>query len=180
MRPVQFTSRPPHGDRVHFIAADDVRTLLSRLPGDVWRDLRAVHFNDLGWHIGVPHCPRELSYADPKAGEIALCAWPPRCGLTQLCLRYGGSPEKFGGRRNGLWSTTAVRRYFLYNLVLREIGHLQLVEPWSKSRLRFAKKARAHGFARCWRRRLWSQPFDHPDPAHNPPSAEELAQLREA
>jgi serine/threonine protein kinase HipA of HipAB toxin-antitoxin module len=28
-----------------------------------------------------------------------------------------------------------------------------------------------------WCNRLWSQPFDHPDPVHNPPSADELATL---
>ena len=36
---------------------------------------------------------------------------------------------------------------------------------------------KAQEFANQWRARLWEEPFDHPDPVHNPPSALEMELL---
>jgi hypothetical protein len=67
----------------------------------------------------------------------------------------------------------------LYDVLLHEIGHMQIIHKNAKSvRRRFADEARAQDFAEYWSRTLWSQPFDHPDPVHNPPTFEELAAVR--
>jgi hypothetical protein len=63
---------------------------------------------------------------------------------------------------------------------LHELGHLQIIHAEAKSeRRKFAMETRAEEFAARWSKKLWSEPFSHPDPVHNPPSAEELAALNE-
>jgi hypothetical protein len=46
---VKFSVSAPGADRVHHITEQDVRVVLGRLPFDLWRCLRAVHFNDRAW-----------------------------------------------------------------------------------------------------------------------------------
>jgi hypothetical protein len=61
---------------------------------------------------------------------------------------------------------------------LHELGHLQLVGGQGHSgRLTFARERSAQEFAIEWCDRLWSEPFAHPDPVHNPPSAQEMTAL---
>jgi tetratricopeptide (TPR) repeat protein len=73
-----------------------------------------------------------------------------------------------------------VRRFMLYDVFLHELGHIQFVDRKAKStRRRFAGETRAQEFAEHWCRELWSQPFDHPDPVHGPPSPDEIETLRE-
>ena len=72
----------------------------------------------------------------------------------------------------------AIRRFILYDVLLHEIGHLQVIHERAKTdRRRFANETKAQEFAMYWCRKLWSEPFDHVDPFHNPPGAEELAAL---
>ena len=67
----------------------------------------------------------------------------------------------------------------LYDVLLHEIAHLQIVLPKSKNvRRKYASEGIAHGFAAAWRKKLWAVHFDHPDPVHNAPSEEELDALR--
>jgi hypothetical protein len=94
-------------------------------------------------------------------------------GLTRA-LRRGQTPEEFGARSGGKWPELAIRRFLLYHVFLHELGHLQLIDPHRSARLRFAREKLAQDFAVAWYRRLWSSPFEHPDPVHNPPSREEL------
>jgi tetratricopeptide (TPR) repeat protein len=66
----------------------------------------------------------------------------------------------------------------LYDTFLHELGHIQLVNPKAKSkRLRYARERKAEEFANRWRKELWSHNFDHPDPVHNKPSSDELADM---
>jgi tetratricopeptide (TPR) repeat protein len=68
----------------------------------------------------------------------------------------------------------------LYDVFLHELGHIQVVDKKAKTiRRRFASETRAQEFAEHWCRELWSQPFDHPDPIHSPPSPEETDSLRD-
>jgi tetratricopeptide (TPR) repeat protein len=70
----------------------------------------------------------------------------------------------------------AVRRFMLYDVFLHELGHLQVVDEKATSvRRKFAMETKAQQFAMYWCKRLWSEPFDHPDPVHNPPTKEEMA-----
>jgi Flp pilus assembly protein TadD len=173
MRPLTFSDHPPRGDRRHFVTETDVRILLQRLPSKLWQRLKAVHFNDRS--MGR----RRLGYVRRGRNEIALCALPPRVSLTP-CLRRSQSPSQFGAVRGCPWPGLAVRRFMLYDVFLHELGHLQVVDRKAKTtRRRFASETRAQEFAEHWCRELWSRPFDHPDPAHNPPSPEEIETLRD-
>jgi hypothetical protein len=61
---------------------------------------------------------------------------------------------------------------------LHELGHLQVIDAKARRvQRRFASETKAEEFADEWRARLWSCRFDHPDPVHNPPSAEEFAAI---
>lgn len=168
-RKVKFSEIPPKGDRVHHVDEADVRVVLGRLPIDLWSRLRAVHFNDRS------RGARVLGYVNRGRREISLCALPPRMSLTRFLVK-GRSPELFGARRGSQWPLLAIRRFLLYEVFLHELGHLQVIDEQAKTqRRKFAMETRAEEFARQWCKRLWLKPFAHPDPVHNPPTAEELA-----
>lgn len=168
---VKFSTSVPGADRIHYVNEHDIRVVLSRLPVEHWERLRAVHFNDKS------HGVRLLGYVGNRRRDIALCALAPRMNLRRA-LRSGLTPEQFGALPDHKWPTLAVRRFMLYNVFLHEVGHLQLVYEKSHSpRLKFAREKLAQKYAMDWRKQLWSQPFTHPDPVHNPPTAEELAMI---
>ena len=63
----------------------------------------------------------------------------------------------------------------LYEVFLHELGHLQVIDAEATTeRRKYAMETKAQEFAMGWCKRLWSERFDHPDPAHNPPSEVEL------
>jgi hypothetical protein len=165
---VQFSASRPSADRLHYIDREDVLVVLARLPEECRGRLRAVHFNDQS------RGARVFGYVNRGRREIALCALPPRISLTRA-LTNGQTPEQFGAHRGAKWPRLAVRRFMLYDVFLHELGHLQLVDQRTRSvRLRFAHEKLAQEFAMSWCKKLWSEPFAHPDPVHNPPSADEL------
>jgi len=165
---VRFSSLTPGADRIHYVNAEDVRIVLGRLPIEVWHRVRAVHLNDRS------RGARTLGYVNQGLREIALCALPPRMSL-KAALAKGQTPEQFGANRGQKWPALAVRRFMLYDVLLHELGHLQLIDADAPSkRLRFAREKLAQIFAAQWCIRLWSVQFHHPDPVHNPPSSEEL------
>jgi hypothetical protein len=169
---IKFSMSTPGADRIHHVNEEDVRVVLGRLPFDLWRRLRAVHFNDRS------RGARVLGYVTRGRREITLCALPPRMSLTKL-LRMDETPEQFGAKRGQKWSALAIRRFVLYDVFLHELGHLQLIDDLARTdRLKFAREKRAQEFAVEWCNRLWSEPFVHADPVHNRPSAHELAALR--
>ena len=170
---IKFSISPPGADRVHHVNEEDVRVVISRLPEDLLRRLRAVHFNDQSWG------GRTFGYVPRRGrGEITLCALPPRMSISRFLLR-GVPPEEFGARFGAKWPGIALRRLMLYHVFLHELGHLQIVDAKAKSdRLKFAHEKLAEEFATEWRGRLWAEIFDHPDPVHNPPTDEELRTLQ--
>ncbi len=173
MKPLTFSYHPPGGDRRHFVTEAEIRVVLERLPSQLWERLAAVHFNDRA--MGR----RRLGYVRRGRDEIALCALPPRVSLASS-LRKCQSPAQFGAVRGCQWPALAVRRFMLYDVFLHELGHIQVVDRKAKSTSRrFASETRAQEFAEHWCRQLWSQPFDHPDPVHGPPSSEEVEALRD-
>jgi hypothetical protein len=107
---IKFSASIAGADRIHHVNADDVRTVLSRLPLELWHRLRAVHFNDRS------RGGRVFGYADEGLREISLCALPPRMGLT-LALAKGQSPEHFGASRAQKWPVLAIRRFMLYDVL---------------------------------------------------------------
>ena len=89
---VKFSVSISGGGRIHHVNAEDVRVVLSRLPEAIWQSLRSVHFNDRA------RGARTLGYVNRGRRDIALCALPPRIGLT-AALDKGQSPEMFGAER---------------------------------------------------------------------------------
>ena len=172
---IRFSITPPGGNRVHHISPEDVQVVLSRLPQEAYRRLRAVHFNDQA------RGNRKLGYTTTRGRrEIALCALPERMSFTPFLVK-GQSPRQFGARRGAQWPKLAIRRFLLYDVLLHEIGHLQEINPDSKNlNRRFASETKAQEFANMWRRRFWVIYFEHRDPVHNRPSAQELAELEDA
>ena len=169
MRFIRFTSDLPGGGRVHYLKSDDVRVLLGRLPEELWSRLREVHFSDEA--LGN----RRLGYVTPARREISICALPRNMSLGRGCRNNGCSPRVFGALPRRQWPERAVRRYLLYNTFLHEIGHMQVVDPDAKEpRRRFAGETKAQQFAELWRKRLWTERFEHPDPVHNAPTQAEL------
>jgi hypothetical protein len=163
MPKVKFSYTTPGGDRRHYLNEEDVLIVLSRLPEETWQRLRAVHFNDRGFGV------RTLGYVNRGRREIAICALPPRLSLTRFLVK-GQTCEEFGAKRGAQWPHLAIRRFLLYDVFLHELGHLQLIREETRSeRLRFALEKKAEEFADGWRRRLWSEYYDHADPVHNQP-----------
>ena len=159
------------GPRKHYLVEEDVEVLLARLPAKLWGRLREVHFNDRG------RGGRCLGYVNGGRREIAICALAPHVSLSRFVGRR--SPRQFGALRAHQWPETAVRRFLLYDVFLHELGHLQIVDPEAiTDRRRFASETKAQEFADEWRSRLWAEPFDHPDPIHNRPSAAEMERLQ--
>ena len=168
MPKVRFTYSAVRCDRKHYVDESDVTVVLGRLPEEVWGRLRAVRFNDRS------RGARLLGYANVRGRDVSICALPPGVSLTRFLVR-GQSPELFGAVRGSQWPEVAVRRFLLYDVLLHEIGHLQLIRERARSdRLRYAHERLAQEFADEWRERLWSNRFAHHDPVHNPPSAREV------
>jgi hypothetical protein len=164
----RFSLSKPGADRLHYVNAEDIRIVLGRLPIEVWRRLRAVHFNDCS------HGARVFGYVNQGRREISLCALPPRMSLRRMLVK-GQAPEQFGAKAGQKWPTLAVRRFMLYDVFFHELGHLQPINENARSlRLKFAGEKLAQTFAIEWCNRLWSEPFPHPDPVHNPPAPEEF------
>lgn len=169
---IKFTTTRPGADRVHHVSEGDVRILLSRLPVELYTRLRGVHFNDQS------HGARTFGYVTRGRREIVLCALPPRMSLKRSLVK-GQTPEQFGATSGAKWPPLAMRRFMLYDVFLHELGHLQMVDGEAREiRMKFAREKLANEFATEWRGRLWSEHFDHADPVHNPPSAQELGSLK--
>jgi ankyrin repeat protein len=172
MHEVKFSYTTPLGDRRHYINENDVSVLLNRLPYETWQRLKVVHFNDQS------RGGRTLGYTTRRGRrEISICALPPRVSLKWA--RSAGDPEHYGAIKGTQWPTLAVRRYQLYYTFLHEIGHLQIILPSKTNPNRkFASETKAHLFANFWRKTLWNDFFDHPDPIHNAPTKDELSILK--
>lgn len=158
---------------VSYVSAADVRTVLARVPGTLRARLRDVfHSRD---NRGV----RQLGFVQRRGRrDVVLCSiLPPRVSLSRFIVR-GQSPSEFGAPPRGQWPPWAVRRFLLYDVLLHELGHLQLVRPhgrgWDR---KFASETLAQQFADDLRRELWSERFAHPDPIHNPPEPDEQSML---
>jgi hypothetical protein len=177
MRNIKFTYTQTSTNRRHYLNQEDVCVLLARLPEELWKRLRTVHFNDraFGNH--------RLGYVNGDRCEIAICALPENVSLSRFLVRRSlskalprRSPLEFGALRGRQWPAVAVRRFLLYYVFLHELGHLQVVEPDAREVYRkFAGERLAQEFADAWWKQLGAQPLVHADPIHNRPGPEEFA-----
>ena len=171
MHKVKFSYSILYCDRRHYINKGDVRVILNRLPYELWHMLKGVHFNDQS------HGGKTLGYVNLGHREIAICALPPRMSLKWA--RSAGDPNQYGAIKGAQWPTLAIRRYQLYYTFLHELGHLQIILPnKSNPNRKYAGETKTHLFTNYWRKKLWAEKFDHPDPVHNPPTDEELNLLK--
>lgn len=173
MTRIEFTKHPASGNRVHYVSEEDVFVVLGRLPHELWSRLRRILFTN---HAQGNHVLGKTALR--RHSEISLCALPQRISLNHATLRSSSSKE-FGALRGSQWPILAVRRFMLYNVLLKQIGHLQEIDPKAKNpNPRFISETKAEEFANEWRRMLWAFPYEHPDPVHNAPKAEEIEMLR--
>ncbi len=169
MNKIKYSYAQPRCDRKHYVFWEDVKVVLSRLPKEIYSRLRVIHFNDRSWGV------RTLGYTTTHGRrEVSICALPPRVSLTRF-LVAGQTPSTFGAKAGCQWSELAVRRFLLYDVLLHEIGHLQVIKPQSNDfRQKFAGETKAQEFADFWRKELWKEHFVHSDLVHNAPTKDEL------
>jgi tetratricopeptide (TPR) repeat protein len=169
---VELHFRIPGSDRRHYVDEADVEVVLSRMPAELTQRIHGIYFSDDS--MGN----RRLGYTTTAGRrDITLCALPPNVSLNGY-IRGPQTAQMFGAVKGAQWPALAIRRYTLYNTLLHEIGHLQVVHERARHpRRKFADEPVAEDFANEWREDLWSKPFAHPDPAHNPPSADEIRAL---
>jgi hypothetical protein len=158
---------------VSYVSRSDVDLVLSRVPPQLRVRLRDVFLTQSVRGVRVLGHVRRRGRRD-----INLCSiLPPRVSLSGFIVR-GQSPSEFGAPLRGQWPPWAVRRYLLYDVLLHELGHLQLVRQTGRSWDRkYASEPLAQQFADDLRRQLWLEHFDHPDPIHNPPESDEMEMI---
>ncbi len=168
LREIEFVRHKVPNHRRHFVDENDVKIVLSRLPENLLSRLKKIHFND------EARGNRCLGYTTTRGRrEVTLCALPHRMSLSNSV--GARPPEVYGAKLGSQWPVLAVRRFMLYNVLLHEIGHLQIILPKNKNPNRkFASEGKAEEFAQIWRKKLWAEPFDHPDPVHNSPGEYEI------
>ena len=124
LRDIQFVSHRPTPHRRHYADEYDVKVVLSRLPVELLSRLRKVHFTD------DARGNRRLGYTTTRGRrEINLCALPWRVSLG----RAPTPPETFGALKGSQWPVLAIRRFMLFEVLLHEIGHLQIILPNAKN-----------------------------------------------
>jgi hypothetical protein len=156
---------------ISYIDRSDVDVVLARVPDEIRRPLRDVFF-------ARGKATRVLGWVTRGRRDITLCSvLPPRLSLRKYMYR-GAVASDFGAPARGQWPPWAVRRFLLYCVLLHELAHLQVVDrKQSTNRRRYADEVFADEIAHELRGSLYSGPFDHPDPVHNAPSADEVAML---
>jgi len=154
---------------VSYIRQADIDIVLRRIPETFRLRLREVFRSSASFGVRCLGSVRRRGRRDINLYSVL----PSRVSLGRFIARRLRADE-FGAPAQGQWPPWAVRRLLLYDVLLHELGHLQLVNPktrnWDR---RFAAEKLANKFADDWRRRLFAEHFDHPDPVHNAPSRTE-------
>lgn len=173
--PAIMKSEAPRPTRhlVPYIHPSEPRIVLERVPAEARARLRDVFVKYKSTGVRTLGWVRTRGRRDINLVGLL----PPRVSL-RLFVRQGSSPSEFGAPLRGQWPPWSVRRFLLYDVLLHELGHLQVVHEKSRDwNRRYASETRAQEFADEMRRRLFAEPFDHPDPIHNAPSVGEKASL---
>ena len=157
---------------VAYVDMVDVDTVLERLD-----PLLLDRLGDV-WLFATSGGRRRLGYVTTRGRrDVTLCTLLPiRISLREM-MRRGARASEFGAPERGQWPPWATRRLMLYEVLLHELGHLQIVRASSRVMRRFADETLADEFAAELRGALFSTPFAHADPVHNAPGDQELAML---
>jgi hypothetical protein len=158
---------------VSYVKRHEVDVVLERIPGEFRTRVRDVFISSRS--LGVRRLGSVMTRGRRDIDLYSVL--PVRVSLHGY-IRKGQSSAEFGAPRQGQWPPWAVRRFLLYDTLLHELGHLQLVRPKGRGYNRkFASEPLARQFANDWRRELYAVPFNHPDPVHNAPTSDELETL---
>jgi len=158
---------------VSYLSRADVDIVIARVPGQFRMRLRDVYFSRLSHGVRRLGSVRRRGRRDITMYSVL----PPRLSLRGY-IRSGQAASEFGAPSSGQWPPWAVRRFLLYDVLLHELGHIQVVDAkGSDFRRKYAGETLAQRFADDLRRELWCEPFEHPDPVHNPPSDAEFSVL---
>lgn len=160
---------------VPYVTPDDISIVVARIPPEDRTRLRDVFISDR--HHGM----RRLGSVRTRGRrDIDLYAiLPPRVSLGRYMWRGGRNAPQYGAPARGQWPPWAVRRFLLYDTFIHELGHLQLVLPKSSNwQRKYAGETVAQDFSNRWRAKLWSKWYDHPDPVHNAPQADEMETIK--
>jgi len=113
---------------ISYLSRADIEIAVRRIPEEYRQRLRDI----TTWHrsSGV----RQLGFVKRRGRrDINLCVMlPPRVSLSRF-LSPGQTASEFGAPNRGQWPPWAVRRFMLYDVLLHELGHLQMVRSKSKS-----------------------------------------------
>lgn len=166
-----MAKRKTQPDLARYVTSEDVEVVVQRIPKEHRKRLREVFISarsrGVRWLGAVTRRGRR---------DIDLYSTLPyRVSLGRYITR-GQSAVEFGAPARGQWPPWAIRRFLLYDVLLHEIGHLQVVDSKNKNvNRKYASETLAQEFANNWRIKLWASHFDHPDPVHNQPTEAELS-----
>ena len=145
----------PSRDFFHPCSGDEYLAVLDALPREISEPVRAIvlrRTSKLDEALGVEARKRYsclILNSFPKSLEMTWRHTPSegaRRHYDPWCTRW--LQEERGWKL--VWSIDEIRRYYLYHLLLHELGHLH--QPWSNStRIR---ESFAENFALEWARRL--------------------------
>ena len=145
-----------------YVEETEIEALLAQLPEETRRDLHRVRFKN-----GVDTGGRLGDIASDPDPEIVIYAQAYRVSLTPY-LGRDETPETYGAVDGCRWPVLAIKRFVLYNVLLTQLGRLQVG----------ASGASGEQFAGHWRRELWSREPDDSDAVHRAPTEKEARLMR--
>ncbi|MCP4593484.1 MAG: hypothetical protein GY842_22330 [bacterium] len=163
--------RRTENNMVSYFGYGDVHKVLLRVPGRFKERLREIHLRSARGGIRVLGCVTR-----GRRDIVLVCHLPPRVSLRRFIVP-GQSATEFGAPRRGQWPPWAVRRFLLYDVLLHELGHLQLVAPGARPLNRFAGEPLSQRFADKLRREIWADSLPGAASVHDPPTEDELEAL---
>ncbi|MFM7163065.1 MAG: hypothetical protein ACKO3P_22155 [Planctomycetaceae bacterium] len=113
----------------HVLTADDVRERIAQLPRELTRRLEVVQFSGMTRKRGSFPCYGmqwgRAVYLYPIEESLTEVYRSPPTPQQQIEARmYGGVWEETGREWRLTWSPTAIRHFYLNNVLIHEIGHV--------------------------------------------------------
>ena len=149
----QILSENPSRDFYHPCTPEQVRAVLSHLPRRYTRSLRAVVFRRLpkrDYERGVEARSCIVLNAFSVSNEVDWGTIPPAESTRRHYAPWCDCWQCRDGRWIQVWMAKEVQRYYLYHLLLHELGHINQPDYHSLRR----RESFAEDFALTWARKL--------------------------